>query len=107
MYASYRVMHGLSGQHHDALCRRQLLHPCILRLAGCTQCLIGLLLRKAHVLPSRASLTANDFDSHWLIWMIPLQGPKKAQVTNRTLSVQLAGSQLPQGGAHDAATNKL
>lgn len=70
---AYRVMHGLRRQHHNALCRRQQLHPCILCLASRAQSLIGLLLFCAHVLPTLASLTPDDLYCHRLIWMIPLQ----------------------------------
>ncbi len=66
-------MYGLSGQHHDALCRRQQLHPSVLRLAGVALGLIGFLVLIAHVLPPLASLSANDLDSRSLVWMLPLQ----------------------------------
>ena len=70
---SYRVMHGLSSQHHDALCRRQQLHPSILRLAGIALGLIGLLVLIAHVLPPLPSLSPNDLHSRGLVGMLPLQ----------------------------------
>lgn len=71
--AAYRVMHGLSSQHHDALCRRQQLHPSILCLAGVALGLIGLLVLVAHVLPPLASLSPNDLDSCCLVGLLPLQ----------------------------------
>ena len=71
--ASYRMMHGLSSQHHDALCRRQQLHPSVLRLAGIALGLIGLLVLAAHILPPLASLSTNDLDGRGLVWMLPLQ----------------------------------
>ncbi len=77
---SYRVMHGLSSQHHDALFRRQQLHPSILRLAGVALGLIGLLVLVAHVLPPLTSLSTNDLDSCSLVWMLPLQAQPLANL---------------------------
>jgi len=77
---SYRVMHGLSSQHHDALCRRQQLHPSILCLAGIALSLIGLLVLVAHVLPPLPSLSTNDLDSRSLVWMLPLQAKTLANI---------------------------
>ena len=83
---SYRVMHGLSGQHHDALCGRQQLHPSILRLAGIALSLIGLLVLVAHVLPPLTSFSPNDLDSCYLVWMLPLQAKNAGQFwKDRTL----------------------
>ncbi len=83
--ASYRVLHGLSSQHHDALCRRQLLHPCVLCLAGIALGLIGFLGLIAHVLPPFASLSTNDLDSRSLVWMLPLQAKPLRQASREAL----------------------
>lgn len=82
--ASYRMMHGLSGQHHDALCRRQQLHPSILGLAGIALSLIGLLVLIAHVLPPLAGLSTNDLDSRSLVRMLPLQAKELANIKKNT-----------------------
>lgn len=76
-HASYWMMHGLSGQHHDSLCRRQLLHPGILCLAGCTQQLVGLLVLSTHGLPPLTSLPPYHLHSCSLIWMVFLQPHSK------------------------------
>ena len=78
--ASYRVIHGLSSQDHDALCRRQHLHPSVLCLAGIALGLIGFLDLVAHVLPPLPSLSTNDLDSRGLIWMLPLQAQPLASI---------------------------
>lgn len=67
------MVHGLSSQQHDALCRGELLHAGVLLLAGGAQGVIGLLLLRAHVLPPLSSLLANDLHCHRLVWVVTLQ----------------------------------